>query len=177
MLPDLQPLLNSRILNSPRVPCPAAPYVKLILRQNPVQLQRAHVLLAQSSSNPPVDSTSCKKTVAASGSAETLNWEAIIANHKLLLMTARTLNELLEYWESSDVDWHIERGLGGEYRQRGDFIAMSSRYQETVWGCENGFKGSLMFVGTKNSPLNIGYHRESHIFDTKDDGWGWAFNS
>ena len=60
--------------------------------------------------------------------AHKVNILTIIKNSTKLIITTKELEDLLEYFESSEIEWHQQRGLVSTFGDKGRIFAMTSRF-------------------------------------------------
>lgn len=65
---------------------------------------------------------------------ETKEFVDIFKNKKILVVTLDTLDEKLNYLESSLIEWHTKRGLPEQYTAKKNLIVISSEDRDEVRG-------------------------------------------
>jgi len=90
-----------------------------------------------------------------------LDFSKIITNPKIIIITASDLYEQLEFWESTNIQWHIDRGLSAKYTKRTDIFVVSSRFPSAQ--------------DSNNPTSDIAFFQEIHSVGTKNNGYFFHF--
>ena len=111
-----------------------------------------------------------KNTVTGSQkNDDCLDVRRILETERIMIVSLSVLKNVLEYLESSFAEWHMERGLRSEYKDRADIIAITSREKGNVLNCSIPSKGNVLF-GNGNISCCDSFFQEVHEFGTNANG-------
>lgn len=89
-------------------------------------------------------SQSSKKSICPPNNTPSQNSSIFIKSLRedKLIITDKDLSDQMEYWESSEIDWHLARGLSTEYASRKDIIVMSAKERDERFLGKTELKGA-----------------------------------
>lgn len=93
-------------------------------------------------------------SISEFNSPETIK-ELLCKEKDIIVITLKILEEKLDYFETSTFEWHKERGLNYEYKDREDKIVISSRNRDTLYLCSPHNKYNMLMNINKSSCCSL----------------------
>ncbi len=82
-----------------------------------------------------------------------------------LVVTVDALTDVLDLWDSGDLEWHVDRGLADRFKGRNDLYVLTARFHS------NDSKHEKAALSHALSYANGGYYQEVHEIGHKSNGY------